>query len=239
MHKLTCLLLLAAPALGLAVPAASPDSASAAYKECEFSKRKAKRHKAPVCAKDLAKSRWIVVSGTWKENLTVHEETDGAVFDGSGTADFRAGGLDGATPFPSRKRPVVSMVSTKKFDHQVEFDATSQGGWTTTSSPSRFYDCSFQAPPNSEPNGFGGIFFLAGSNVRVQWPLGATGFACSDGPYATPSPDFPDPVSTYPLGSFKNRRIVVLPIAFDWTDAHDGLEARLTYDGVGRLRRYR
>jgi hypothetical protein len=239
MHKLLCLPLLAALSAGLAVPAASPDSASASagYKECEFSKRKAKKRKAPVCAKDLSRSRWIVVSGTWRQNLTVHEETDGAVFDGTGSADFRAGGLSGASPFPSKKRPVVSMVSTKLFDHLVEFSASSQGGWTTTRG--RFYDCSFQAPPGSEPNGFGGIFMLSGKNVRVQWPLGATGFGCGDGPYATPAPEWRTPVSTYPLKSFENRRLVRLPIAFSWTDESPTFRATNSYDGVGRLRRYR
>jgi hypothetical protein len=75
--------------------------------------------------------------------------------------------------------------------------------------------------------------------VSVQWPLGATGFGCAEGPYPTPSPDFPDPVASYALSSFKNRRLVRLPIKFDWTDAHDAFSARVTYEGIGRLRRYR
>ena len=73
----------------------------------------------------------------------------------------------------------------------------------------------------------------------MQWPLGTVGFGCADGPYPTPSPEFPDPVSTYPLRSFKNRRLVVLPFAFDVKEAHDEFRARRTIEGVGRLRRYR
>jgi hypothetical protein len=46
-------------------------------------------------------------------------------------------------------------------------------------------------------------------------------------------------VSTYPLKSFENRRLVVLPIAFSWTDEREGFRATNSYDGVGRMRRYR
>jgi len=51
--------------------------------------------------------------------------------------------------------------------------------------------------------------------------------------------DFPDPVAKYPLKAFKGRRLVVLPIAFDFKNQEGALNARVTYDGVARLRRYR
>jgi hypothetical protein len=222
-------------ALPLALAAALPHSASAAYKECEFTKKKAKQHKAPRCKRDLGKSRWIVVSGAWKEKLTISEQRDNATFQGTGEANLVAGGLNGNSAFPSRRQPTVSMVSTRAGG--VEFDASSEGGWTSND---RYYDCSFNAPPNSEPNGFGGIFTLKGkTKVSVQWILGGTGFGCADGPYGTPSPDFPDPVATYALKQFRNKRLVRLPIAFDFTDAKEGFNARVTYDGIARLRRYR
>jgi hypothetical protein len=226
---------LAAVALPLALIAASPLPASAAYKECEFTKKKAKKEKAPRCARDLGKSRWIVVSGAWREELTISEQRDNASFQGTGSANFVAGGLNGHSPFPSRKRPTVAMVSTRRAG--VEFEASSQGGWTSND---RYYDCGWTAPENSEPNGFGGIFSLQGkSKIRVQWPLGAAGFGCADGPYGTPSPDFPDPVATYPLSAFRNKRLVRLPIAFDFKDESEDFSARVTYDGIARLRRYR
>jgi hypothetical protein len=126
------------------------------------------------------------------------------------------------------------MVSTRKGG--VTFDASSTGGWT---SDDRFFDCSFKAPANSAPNGFGGIFTLSGKRVVVQWPVGATGFGCPEGPYGTPSPDWPSFVETYPLSSFENRRVVTLPISLAYRDAHGSFDARVTYRGEARLRRYR
>jgi hypothetical protein len=127
------------------------------------------------------------------------------------------------------------MVSTRPAG--VEFEASSQGGWTAND---RYYDCSFQAPEGSAPNGFGGIFSLKGKRkVSVQWILGATGFGCGSAPYGTPSPDFPDPVATYRLADFRGKRLVRLPIAFDFTDERADFSARVTYDGIARLRRYR
>jgi hypothetical protein len=234
MHTPSRFAFVAAASLAVALPVAVPQSASAAYKECEFSKRKAKREKAPRCKRNLARSRWIVVSGAWKEKLTVHDSNDGATFDGTGTATFQAGGLNGNSRFPSRRRPTVSMVSTRPAG--VEFAASSRGGWRTRS---RFYDCGITAPDWAKPNGFGGIFTLAGKRVKVQWPLGAAGFGCGDSPYGTPSPRFPDPVATYSLKRFRNRRLVRLPFHFDWKDERGSFRAHLTYDGIGRLRRYR
>ena len=226
---------LAAVALPLALIAAAPQTASAAYKECEFSKKKAKKENAPRCKRDLGKSRWIVVSGAWREQLTITEQRDNATFQGTGTANFVAGGLNGNSPFPSRRRPTVSMVSTRPAG--VEFESSSQGGWSAND---RYYDCSWRAPEGSAPNGFGGIFTLQGKRkVRVQWPLGAAGFGCADGPYGTPSPDFPDPVQTYRLSAFRNKRLVRLPIALDFKDESEDFSARVTYDGIARLRRYR
>ncbi len=223
------LALLATVALTAAAPAAQ-----AKYKECEFTKKRAKQEHAPRC-KPLGKSRWIVVSGEWKEVLTVKDATDGATFSGKGTADFQALGLNGNSPFPNYRHPVRSLVSARP--EGVELDGESHGGWTTSS---RFYPCGLTIPDYATPNGFGGIFMLAGKNVKVQWILGATGFGCNTGPYPTPSPDFPDPVAKYPLKKFRgNKRIVRLPIAFDFKDVHGSFDARVTYDGIARLRRYR
>jgi hypothetical protein len=227
---------LAAVALPLALLAAAPNPASAAYKECEFTKKKVKKHKAPRCARDLGKSRWIVVSGEWRQELTVSEQRDDASFTGTGEANLRAGGLSGATRFPSRKRPTVSMTSTTKAGGSVEYNASSQGGWTDRN---RHYDCGFTAPASWTPSGFGGIFSLKGKKrVSVQWVMGGAGFRC-DTPYGIPSPDFPITVSTYPLSAFKNERLVRLPIAFDLEDEGADFSAHATYDGVARLRRYR
>jgi len=229
--------LLAAAAFAVALPATAATTASAKpkYKECEFTKKKAKRHHAPRCKKDLGRSRWIVVSGEYKEVLTIHDAFDSAVFDGRGTTEFQALGLNGNSAFPSRRHPVSSMVSTRP--EGVDFASSSKGGWTTKS---RFYDCGITAPAYAKPNGFGGIFSLAGKKrVKVQWFIGAAGFGCDEGPYPTPSPDFPDTVSRYPLRRFRGRRIVRLPIAFDFKDVHDSFSARVTYDGIARLRRYR
>jgi hypothetical protein len=227
---------LAAAALPLALLAAAPSPASAAYKECEFTKKRAKKHKAPRCARDLGKSKWIVVSGEWRQELTVSEQRDDASFTGTGQANLRAGGLSGATPFPSRKRPTVSMTSTTRAGGTVEYSASSQGGWTDRN---RHYDCGFTAPESWAPNGFGGIFSLKGrKSVKVQWVMGGAGFRC-DTPYGIPSPKFPITTSTYPLASFENRRLVKLPIAFAFDDDRADFSAHTTYDGVARLRRYR
>ena len=81
---------------------------------------------------------------------------------------------------------------------------------------------------------------LSGKNVKVQWILGASGFGCGTSPYGTPSPDFPDPVAKYPLTKFRGKkRIVRLPIKFDFKDVHGSFDAHVTYDGIARLRRYR
>jgi hypothetical protein len=223
---------------GVAAPAASAapsasTSAKAKYLECEFSKRRAIRRDAPRCKKNLGKSRWIVVSGNWKQELTVHDRSDDAVFDGKGTATFTAGGLNGNSRFPSRSRPVRSMVSTRPAG--VELEGSSTGGWRTRS---RYYPCGMTIPESWKPNGFGGIFILSGKRVRVQWVIGAIGFRC-DTPYGIPSPDFPDPVSSYSLKRFRNKRIVRLPIKFDFTDNRGSMRARVTYTGIARLRRYR
>lgn len=229
-----CLALIAAVALPAAVPATAP-AATKKRKECEFTKKKAKRKKARLCADVLGESRWVVVSGKWDEKLTIHAaDPDGATFDGTGTGQLAATGLSGDSPFPSKQQPTVSVVSTRRGG--VTFGASSHGGWT---SGERFFDCSFTAPADSAPKGFGGIFTLSGKRVAVQWVIGATGFGCGDGPYPTPSPDFRDHVSSYPLASFENRRVVTLPISFDLRDAHDSFDARLTYSGEARLRRYR
>lgn len=238
MKTTICLALAAALALPVAADASPMPVTPAAKKkrkECEFTKKKARKKKARLCADVIGESRWIVVSGSWKEKLSVHDvESDGAVFDGTGSGHLEATGLSGDSAFPSKSRPTVSMVSTRKGG--VSFGASSQGGWT---SGKRFFDCSFTAPAGSAPNGFGGIFTLSGKRVTVQWLIGATGFGCGEGPYPTPSPDFPDPVRSFPLASFENRRLVTLPIAFSFRDAHDSFDARVTYDGVARLRRYR
>lgn len=234
-------ILLAAALAVAALPIAAPAPASAATatakkkhkKECQFTKKKAKRKKAPLC-EGLSDSRWIVVSGGWHEKLQVEDADGNATFKGTGQSDLEALGLNGDSAFPSAKQPVVSMVSTRRAG--VTFSASSKGGWTDGN---RFFDCSFTAPADSKPNGFGGIFSLKGKSVAVQWLLGATGFGCADGPYPTPSPDFPDPVSSYPLASFQNRRLVVLPIAFSFKDVHGAFDARVTYEGEARLRRYR
>ena len=55
-------LLLPAFAALLALVAAFPQVASAKYKECEFTAKKAKKRHAPRCAKSLGKSKWLVVS---------------------------------------------------------------------------------------------------------------------------------------------------------------------------------
>jgi hypothetical protein len=234
-----CLALAAALALPAVVDAAPvapvARAAKKKRKECEFTKKKARKKKARLCADAIGESRWIVVSGSWKEKLTVHDtDDDGAVFDGSGSGHLEAGGLSGDSAFPSRSRPTVSIVSTRRGG--VSFGASSHGGWT---SGKRYFDCSFTAPADSAPNGFGGIFTLSGKRVSVQWLIGATGFGCGEGPYPTPSPDFPDTVSSYPLSSFENRRLVTLPITFELADTSGSLDAHVTYEGTARLRRYR
>ena len=237
MHKLICLsalLAFALPATAVAAPATGSAATKKKRKECEFTKKKAKKKKAKLCSRALGDSRWIVVSGDWKEKLTVHATDGDAVFDGSGGSDFQALGLNGDSAFPSHAQPVVSMVSTRPAG--VTFSSSTQGGWTEGS---RFYDCSFTAPAGSAPRGFGGIFSLSGKRVSVQWFVGAAGFGCADGPHETPSPRFPDPIATYPLASFQNRRLVVLPIAFDVKESRDSFVAHRTIDGVARLRRYR
>lgn len=224
------------------VAVSTPDTASAQgrYNECQFSKRKAKKKKkAPVCRKDIQKSTWTVVSGRWNEKLTIDEAMDSATFAGSGETYFRAGGLSGRSRFPSRKRPVVSMVSKAKFDNLIEFKMTSTGGWTSSGTDRRYYPCDVSWGQDKAPFGFGGIFMLAGKTVRVQWPVGAAGFGCGSSPYPTPGADFPTPVQAYKIASFRNRRLVVLPIAFDHREVRDGFSARRTIDGVARLRRYR
>jgi hypothetical protein len=227
--------LLLAATLPLAVSAAAPPAASAKYKECEFKNRLAIKRHAPRCKKNLGKSRWIVVSGAWKEVLTVHDSSDGATFDGKGTSDFEALGLNGNSAFPSRRHSTRSLVSTRR--EGVDFSSSSKGGWRTRS---RYYDCGITAPNWAKPNGFGGIFSLSGrKNVKVQWILGAAGFGCGSSPYGTPSPRFPDPVAKYSLKRFRNRRIVRLPIAFDFKDVRGSFRAHVTYDGIARLRRYR
>lgn len=214
----------------------APEAASAKYKECEFSKSRAKKKKAPRCTKSLTRSKWIVVSGEYVENLGITETTDTATFNGTATAEFDAGGLDGANRFPTRKEPAVAWVSKATYDHQIDFSMVSTGGWTTKK---RSYDCGLSYGNEVKPFGFGGIFMLAGKNVRVQWLVGATGFGCGTAPYPPPSADFPTPVETYKLASFKNRRVVVLPIAFDHAETAEGFNARRVIDGVARLRRYR
>jgi hypothetical protein len=166
--------------------------------------------------------------------LTVHDAFDGAVFDGRGTTDFEALGLNGNSAFPSRRHPTVSMVSSRP--PGIDFASSSKGGWTTKS---RFYDCSYTYPSSANPSGFGGIFTLAGKKVKVQWVIGAAGFGCADGPYPTPDPRFPDPVSKYSLKRFRGRRIVRLPIKFDFKDVRGSFDAHVTYKGIARLRRYR
>ena len=219
------------------VAVTAPETASAQkYDECQFTKRKAKKKRAPVCKKDIHKSTWIVVSGTWREKLTIDEATDSATFHGTGETNFRAGGLDGRSPFPSKKRPVVPMISKARFDHLIEFNMTSTGGWTTKQ---KHYPCGLTFGQEYAPPGFGGIFILAGKSVRVQWPVGAAGFGCGDAPYMAPGAEFPTPIQTYKLASFKNRRLVILPIAFDHKDTREGFSARRTIDGVARMRRYR
>jgi len=213
-----------------------PQAASAKYKECEFSKTRAKKKKAPRCQKDLSRSKWIVVSGEWHEKLTIAESDDSAQFSGQGTADLEAGGLDGGKPFPARREPTVSMISKANFDHLIDFKMTSTGGWKTKND---YYPCGLSYGNEYKPSGFGGIFSLTGRNVRVQWPVGAAGFGCGDAPYMAPHAEFPTPIETYRLASFKNRRLVKLPIAFDVKDVSEGHNARRTIDGVARLRRYR
>ena len=225
--------ILAAAAISMGVVAAVPSVASAKYKECEFSKRAAIKHNAPRCKKNLGKSRWIVVSGNWKEELTVHDVNGDAVFDGKGSATFQAFGLNGNSRFPSRRTPVRSMTSARR--NGTELEGSSTGGWRTRS---RYYPCGMTIPESWKPNGFGGIFILSGKRVRVQWVIGAIGFKC-DTPYGVPSPDFPDPMSSYSLKRFRNKRIVRLPFKFDFTDDSGSLSARVTYKGIARLRRYR
>ena len=226
--------LLAAAVLPLALSAAAAPAAQAKYKECEFTKKLAKKEHAPRC-KPLGRSRWIVVSGEWEEVLTIKDATDGATFSGQGSANFQALGLNGNSPFPNFKHRVRSLVSARP--EGVELEGATHGGWTTKS---RFYECGITIPEWAKPNGFGGIFMLSGKNVRVQWILGASGFGCGTSPYPTPSPDFPDPVAKYPLKRFRgNRRLVRLPIAFDFKDVRGSFSARVTYDGIARLRRYR
>src|SRR4051812_13987133 len=77
-----CLALVAAVALPVAMPATAP-AAKKKRKECEFTKKKAKRKKARLCADVMGQSRWVVVSGNWKEKLTIHDaDPGGATFDG-------------------------------------------------------------------------------------------------------------------------------------------------------------
>jgi hypothetical protein len=235
MHPRSPLVTLLA-ALALVAVTTPETHAAPKYNECQFSKRKAKKKRAPVCKKDIHKSTWIVVSGEWREKLTMKEARENASFSGTGEANFRAGGLSGRSPFPSKKRPVVSMVSTAMFDHLIEFSSSSTGGWTTKD---RYYGCNLTLGQQHAPFGFGGIFMLAGKNIRVQWPVGATGFGCGSGPYGTPGAEFPTPVETYKVASFRNRRLAYLPIAFDHQDESEGFSARRTIDGVARMRRYR